>query len=42
MKWPLLRPKRTQRFRVLDAAAVADENSFWHTGAEELGYGMRV
>ncbi|MFJ8200166.1 SUKH-4 family immunity protein [Streptomyces sp. NPDC096152] len=31
-----------ERFRVLDTAAVADENSFWHIGAEELGYGMSV
>ncbi|MGW2823097.1 SUKH-4 family immunity protein [Streptomyces sp. NPDC001443] len=29
-----------ERFGVLDAKAVADENSFWHIGAEELGYGM--
>ncbi|KAB1988883.1 SUKH-4 family immunity protein [Streptomyces triticiradicis] len=29
-----------ERFRALDAEAVADENSFWHIGAEELGYGM--
>ncbi|MFD4502969.1 SUKH-4 family immunity protein [Streptomyces sp. NPDC058457] len=31
-----------ERFGVLDAEAVADENSFWHIGAEELGYGMSV
>ncbi|WP_327180513.1 SUKH-4 family immunity protein [Streptomyces sp. NBC_01334] len=31
-----------RRFRAVDAAAVADENSFWHIGAEELGYGMSV
>ncbi|WP_225656237.1 SUKH-4 family immunity protein [Streptomyces pseudogriseolus] len=31
-----------ERFEMLDAAAVADENSFWHIGAEELGYGMSV
>ncbi|WP_062642090.1 SUKH-4 family immunity protein [Streptomyces maremycinicus] len=31
-----------KRFRAVDAAAVADENSFWHIGAEELGYGMSV
>ncbi|MGY4744482.1 SUKH-4 family immunity protein [Streptomyces sp. ATMOS53] len=30
------------RFRAVDAEAVADENSFWHIGAEELGYGMSV
>ncbi|MFT2019524.1 SUKH-4 family immunity protein [Streptomyces sp. 796.1] len=29
-----------ERFGALDPAAVADENSFWHVGAEELGYGM--
>ncbi|MEU6351548.1 SUKH-4 family immunity protein [Streptomyces sp. NPDC047072] len=29
-----------ERFGNLDAAAVTDENSFWHTAAEELGYGM--
>ncbi|MEV5383002.1 SUKH-4 family immunity protein [Streptomyces sp. NPDC052721] len=31
-----------KRFEFLDAEAVADENSFWHIGAEELGYGMSV
>ncbi|SBU98094.1 SUKH-4 immunity protein [Streptomyces sp. MnatMP-M77] len=31
-----------ERFGMLDAEAVADENSFWHIGAEELGYGMSV
>ncbi|WNM29979.1 SUKH-4 family immunity protein [Streptomyces sp. Li-HN-5-11] len=31
-----------ERFEALDAEAVADENSFWHTAAEELGYGMSV
>ncbi|MDF3297890.1 SUKH-4 family immunity protein [Streptomyces tropicalis] len=31
-----------ERFRALDAEAVADENAFWHIGAEELGYGMSV
>ncbi|MEU6234638.1 SUKH-4 family immunity protein [Kitasatospora sp. NPDC047058] len=31
-----------ERFGVIDAAAIADENSFWHIGAEELGYGMSV
>ncbi|MFG2819089.1 SUKH-4 family immunity protein [Kitasatospora sp. NPDC048365] len=31
-----------ERFRVVDAAAVADENSCWHIAAEELGYGMSV
>lgn len=31
-----------ERFGALDAEAVADENSFWHVGAEELGYGMSV
>ncbi|MFD7710791.1 SUKH-4 family immunity protein [Streptomyces sp. NPDC059785] len=31
-----------ERFRLLDAAAVTDENSFWHIAAEELGYGMSV
>ncbi|MYT89724.1 hypothetical protein GTY40_01440 [Streptomyces sp. SID8359] len=31
-----------ERFGALDAEAVADENSFWHIGAEELGYGMNV
>ncbi|MFE4645578.1 SUKH-4 family immunity protein [Streptomyces sp. NPDC056730] len=31
-----------ERFRALDAEAVADENSFWHAGAEELGYGISV
>ncbi|MFJ3640212.1 SUKH-4 family immunity protein [Streptomyces sp. NPDC090108] len=30
------------RFRALDPDAVADENSFWHIAAEELGYGMNV
>ncbi|MFJ8113149.1 SUKH-4 family immunity protein [Streptomyces sp. NPDC096132] len=30
------------KFNVLDAVAVADENSFWHTAAEELGYSMDV
>ncbi|MER6363984.1 SUKH-4 family immunity protein [Kitasatospora sp. NPDC001527] len=29
-----------ERFGELDAAAVADENGFWHVAAEELGYGM--
>ncbi|WP_228022717.1 SUKH-4 family immunity protein [Streptomyces acidicola] len=29
-----------ERFGALDAEAVADENSFWHIGAEEMGYGM--
>ncbi|MEU6854066.1 SUKH-4 family immunity protein [Actinacidiphila alni] len=29
-----------ERFGALDPEAVADENSFWHVGAEELGYGM--
>ncbi|MFE1287384.1 SUKH-4 family immunity protein [Streptomyces sp. NPDC058751] len=29
-----------ERFRTLDAEAVADENSFWHIGAEELGYSI--
>jgi hypothetical protein len=29
-----------ERFAALDAAAVADENSFWCVAAEELGYGM--
>jgi hypothetical protein len=29
-----------ERFRALDAEAVADENSFWHIGAEELVYEM--
>jgi hypothetical protein len=31
-----------ERFGALDAEAVADENSFWHIAAEELGYGMSV
>lgn len=31
-----------ERFETLDAEAVADENSFWHIAAEELGYGMSV
>ncbi|MGW2181885.1 SUKH-4 family immunity protein [Streptomyces sp. NPDC001732] len=31
-----------ERFEALDAGAVADENSFWCTAAEELGYGMSV
>ncbi|MFG2475095.1 hypothetical protein [Streptomyces fagopyri] len=31
-----------ERFGVFDAEAVAHENSFWHIGAEELGYGMNV
>ncbi|MEW2492551.1 SUKH-4 family immunity protein [Streptomyces nodosus] len=31
-----------ERFAALDAEAVADENSFWHIGVEELGYGMSV
>ncbi|MFJ3660007.1 SUKH-4 family immunity protein [Streptomyces sp. NPDC090119] len=31
-----------ERFGMLDAEAVADENSFWRIGAEELGYGMIV
>ncbi|MFD3954921.1 SUKH-4 family immunity protein [Streptomyces bacillaris] len=31
-----------ERFEMLDAEAVADENSFWHVAAEELGYGMNV
>jgi hypothetical protein len=31
-----------ERFAALDAEAVADENSFWHIAAEELGYGMSV
>ncbi|MFE6985843.1 SUKH-4 family immunity protein [Streptomyces griseus] len=31
-----------ERFERLDAEAVADENSFWHVAAEELGYGMNV
>ncbi|MFE9474426.1 SUKH-4 family immunity protein [Streptomyces griseofuscus] len=31
-----------ERFGMHDAEAVADENSFWHIGAEELGYGMSV
>ncbi|MDQ1005577.1 hypothetical protein QFZ82_000061 [Streptomyces sp. V4I23] len=31
-----------ERFEMIDAEAVADENSFWHVGAEELGYGMSV
>ncbi|MGW9497853.1 SUKH-4 family immunity protein [Streptomyces prasinus] len=31
-----------ERFEMLDAEAVADENSFWRIGAEELGYGMSV
>ncbi|MBE4735213.1 SUKH-4 family immunity protein [Streptomyces caniscabiei] len=31
-----------ERFGTLDADAVADENSFWHIGAEELGYSMSV
>ncbi|WP_445402566.1 SUKH-4 family immunity protein [Streptomyces sp. LE64] len=29
-----------ERFAAIDAAAVADENSFWSVAAEELGYGM--
>lgn len=29
-----------ERFESLDAAAVADEESFWCVAAEELGYGM--
>ncbi|MFF7214743.1 SUKH-4 family immunity protein [Streptomyces sp. NPDC008238] len=29
-----------ERFRAVDAAAVADENSYWHIAAEELGYSM--
>ncbi|MFF8915433.1 SUKH-4 family immunity protein [Streptomyces sp. NPDC015032] len=29
-----------ERFGALDAAAVADENSFWCIAAEELGYSM--
>ncbi|MFD0526776.1 hypothetical protein ACFQ1I_05085 [Kitasatospora arboriphila] len=28
------------KFAALDPAAVADENSFWHIAAEELGYGI--
>lgn len=31
-----------ERFEMLDAEAVADENSFWNVAAEELGYGMNV
>ncbi|MGW2090112.1 SUKH-4 family immunity protein [Streptomyces sp. NPDC001880] len=31
-----------ERFEAIDAAAVADENSFWCVTAEELGYGMNV
>ncbi|MFF2540856.1 SUKH-4 family immunity protein [Streptomyces cyaneofuscatus] len=31
-----------ERFEMLDAEAVVDENSFWHVAAEELGYGMNV
>ncbi|WP_239009121.1 SUKH-4 family immunity protein [Streptomyces sp. CFMR 7] len=31
-----------ERFEMLDAEAVADENSFWHVAAEELGYSMNV
>ncbi|MFB6819168.1 SUKH-4 family immunity protein [Streptomyces sp. NPDC056347] len=30
------------RFEAVDAAAVADENSFWCVAAEELGYAMSV
>ncbi|MFF2012955.1 SUKH-4 family immunity protein [Streptomyces sp. NPDC058195] len=30
------------RFKGIDAAAVADENSFWCVAAEELGYAMSV
>ncbi|MEU2632463.1 SUKH-4 family immunity protein [Kitasatospora sp. NPDC007106] len=28
------------KFAALDPAAVADENSFWHIAAEELGYAI--
>ncbi|MFE6667464.1 SUKH-4 family immunity protein [Streptomyces sp. NPDC057697] len=31
-----------ERFGAVDAEAVADENSYWHIAAEELGYGMSV
>ncbi|MEW1912558.1 SUKH-4 family immunity protein [Kitasatospora sp. NPDC085895] len=31
-----------ERFEMLDAEVIADENSFWHIAAEELGYGMSV
>ncbi|GGV85663.1 hypothetical protein GCM10015535_32670 [Streptomyces gelaticus] len=31
-----------ERFEAMDAAAVADENTFWCVAAEELGYGMNV
>ncbi|KXK61995.1 hypothetical protein AWW66_10640 [Micromonospora rosaria] len=30
----------TERFREIDPAAVAHENTFWSVAAEELGYGL--